>query len=87
MRTLRTYSLNDFDIYNIDINYINHILYYLPNIYFITESLHLLTTFIQFPVSHPLPLVTTNLISFSMNLFGFWSIVDLQYYVSSWYTA
>ena len=77
MRTVRTYSLNDSDIYNIYINYINHVVYYLSSIYFITGSLHLLTTFIQFPLSHPLPLVITNLISLSMNLFGFWSIVDL----------
>ena len=77
MRTVRTYSLNDSDIYNIYINYINHVVYYLSSICFITGSLHLLTTFIQFSLSHPLPLVITNLISFSMNLFGFWSIVDL----------
>ena len=39
-------------------------------IYFITGSLYLVTTF-RCPLSSPLPLVTTNLISYSMSLFGF----------------
>ena len=44
--------------------------------------MYLLTAFI------PLPLVTTNLISFPMSLFiCIWSIIDLQHYVSFYYTT
>ena len=51
------------------VNYINHILDYIPSIYLITGSLYFLTIFIQLP--HPSdspPLATPNLISFSMSL-------------------
>ena len=54
--------------------------------YPITRNLYLLTVFIQFPLlkPHTPPLVTTNPISFSMDLFVCRSIIDLQYYVSFW---
>ena len=42
---------------------------YLVLIYLKAGSLYLLTTSIQFPVPWPLPLVTTNVISFSISLF------------------
>ena len=38
-------------------------------IYLITGSLHMLTTFIQFPSPSPVSLITTNLICFPMTLF------------------
>ena len=58
---------------------------FLVLIYFITETLYLLTAFNQFLFPYSSHLVTTNLISFSMNLFLCWNIIDLQHYVSSWY--
>ena len=43
-----------------------------------------MTTFIPSLLLPLLPLIITNLISFSMSLFVcFWSIIDLQHYVSS----
>ena len=57
-------------------------------IHLITGSLELLTAFIQFPLTLPRASGTTNLISFSMSLFiCFWSVIGLQHYVSSCYTA
>lgn len=52
-------------------------------IYLITRSLCRLTTFIQFPLPQT-PLVNTNLISFSINLWGFRCITDIQHCVSSY---
>ena len=47
-------------------NYDDHVVRYIPSIYLITGSLYVLSTFIQFPLPYSLPLVTTNLISFSI---------------------
>ena len=64
MRILSIYSLN-FPIYYIAVLTIVAILYitFLVLIYLINGSLYLLITLLQF--LFPLPLVTTNLISFS----------------------
>ena len=53
---------------------------------FIIRSLYVLTAFIQVPLSHPYPLVTTNLMSFSMNLI-FFEVQLICTYVSSYYTT
>ena len=54
--------------------------------YLITGRLYFLTAFIQFPL--PTPLVTANLISFSVRLFVcFRSKNDLQNDVNSYYAA
>ena len=46
-----------------------------------------LNTFIQLPPGN-LPLVTTNLVSFTMSLFVcFWRIIDLHHCVGSWCTT
>ena len=82
MKTPRIYSLNNFHTVVLYLTI-------LVLIYLITESLYLLTAFIQFP--QPPPLVTTYLISFPTSFFFvcfcFWSIFDLQYYNSSCYTT
>ena len=58
MKTLRIYSLNNFDIEHTAMLIIFIMLYIAPlvtvNIYLITESLFLLTTFTQLPLSPPL---------------------------------
>jgi len=55
-------------------------------IYFITGSLYLLTTFIQFLLRplHPTPWESQISSLFSMSFVCFWNIMDLQNYVSSW---
>ena len=78
MRTLRIYSfLTTFICISYScVNYIYHVLHYIPSI---TGSSYLLTTFIQFCLLQPPALVTTNLISFSVSLFLIcnWSIAPL----------
>ena len=69
MRTLRIYSLYNFPVYHTALLTIVIILYIISVvlIYLTTGSLYLLTAFLQFLLSPPL--VTTNLISFSMSLY------------------
>ena len=55
-------------------NYIYHIVDFIPSIYLPYNRVFV-------------PLVTANLISFSMNLFDFWSVIDRQHFVSSCYTT
>ena len=66
------YSLSNFPIYHVEVLTTVIMLYItsLVFIYLITRSLYLLITFLQFPLPQPLPLVTTNLINFSINLLG-----------------
>ena len=57
----------------------------LVHIYLLTGSLYLLITFIQFPL--PLPLASgNNNWSVFLQVVCFWNRIDLQHYVSSWYT-
>ena len=58
----------------------------------ITGSLHLLTTFLQFPLPrHPIPTPASGNHKSDLFFFEFvclfLNIIDLQYYVSSWYTT
>ena len=82
MRFLRNYSLNDFHIWHTAVLIIFIMLYitFLLLIYLMTGILYLLTAFIQPPPLHLLPMVTTNLTSFSMSLIVcFWIIIGLQH--------
>ena len=69
IKILRVYFVNNFPIYPTAVLAIVIMLYItsLVFIYLITERLYLLTTFLLFLVPHPLPLVITSPISFSMN--------------------
>ena len=69
MRTFKTLSLRNFQIWNLVLLTIVTMLHSISPglIYFITGSLYLLTI----PPPHYPPLITTNLISFSMSLFVF----------------
>ena len=51
------------------VNYVYHVVLYVPSIYLITENLYFLTTFVQFPHLYPPHLITTNLISLSVRFF------------------
>ena len=56
--------------------------------YLITRCLYFLYTFIQPPFHSPPPLVTTNLISFSVSLLVcLWNRIDPQYCVNTWCTT
>ena len=70
MRSLRNYSLNDFHIWHTAVSIIFIMLYitFLLLIFLMSRSLYLLTAFIQLPPLHLLPMVTTNLTSFSMSV-------------------
>ena len=61
------------------------IMLYITSLILITGSLYLLTVLNQFPLPPPLHLVTADLIFF-YEFVWFWSIIDLQYNISSWYT-
>ena len=93
MRTLRIYSLNNFHIEHSAelIILIMLCITSLVLIDLITGSVFLLTTFLYFPLLCLPPLVTTNLISFSVSLFLFllkYTWLNNRHYVrqcvSSW---
>lgn len=89
VRTLRIFSLNNFNTWHtagLIISSTLYTIYSLMLIYLITWSSCLSTTFIQFPFSRLPSLVTINLTSFSMFV-CFWHIVRLQPHISSWCTA
>ena len=72
MKTLRTYSLNNFPVYHTAVLPILIMFYVVPSSYLSYDgSLYLWLPFLQYLFSHSLPLATaTNLISFSLNLVG-----------------
>ena len=89
MRTLSIYFLNNFHIlmYN-SVNYTYHVVHCIPSVilpYFITGSLYLLTTFIQFPLPTTPFSGNHRLELFVYGFVCFWSIIDPQKYVSSCY--
>ena len=86
MRTLGIYSLNNFHVLtHRSVNYICHVVHYIPSAYlsYNWKFVHFDCFHPNPPPNQPPPLVTTNLISFSMSLFiCFWSITIL----CSWFT-
>ena len=82
MRSLGNYSLNDFHIWHTAVSIIFIMLYitFLLLIFLMTRSLYLLTAFIQLPPLHLLPMVTTNLTSFSMSVCLFVWVFECCFY-------
>ena len=71
MRTLRIYSSNNLPVYLTAVLAIVILLYITPLvvIYFISGSLYFFDHLPTISLPHPMPLITTSLICFSMNLF------------------
>ena len=65
---------------------IYHIVHYFPSTYLSTESLYLLTAFIQFSFPPLLAFGNDKSDFFKWVFVYFDSIIDLQHYVNSWYT-
>ena len=74
-------------MYN-SVNYIYQVVHYIPSVilsYFVTGSLYLFSTFIQFPLP-PNPISGNHKLElFVYGFVCFWSIIDPQKYVSSCY--
>ena len=86
MRVLRIYSLNNYPVYYKAVVVIVIMLYItsLALTYLLTASLYLSTTFIQPPLTpHPLPLVTTKLISFSLCYWLYFNFSHSDRYITA----